>query len=117
MSKPREYNQVIRTYYHNYKNGHGSKRKIAFELQYEEFENLVIQDCYKTREVSSISGNGKFKYVHSINMNGIDRVNNDLGYSIENCVPCCKRCNTAKGNHMDFFEWIKKIYDRNEERI
>jgi len=28
--------------------------------------------------------------------NGIDRVNNTLGYTEENSVPCCKTCNLAK---------------------
>jgi hypothetical protein len=43
---------------------------------------------------------------------GIDRVYSDTGYVIENCVPCCFRCNSAK-NDMgldEFKEHIKKMY-------
>lgn len=36
--------------------------------------------------------NGYFVY------NGLDRVNNDLPHTLENCVPCCKFCNFAKNN-------------------
>jgi 5-methylcytosine-specific restriction endonuclease McrA len=28
--------------------------------------------------------------------NGIDRKNNSLEYTLENCVPCCRQCNFAK---------------------
>lgn len=31
--------------------------------------------------------------------NGIDRVDNDQGYVIGNCVSCCKSCNSIKYNH------------------
>lgn len=29
---------------------------------------------------------------------GIDRVDSRKGYTVENCLPCCWRCNTAKGS-------------------
>ena len=34
--------------------------------------------------------NGKFIY------NGLDRVDNNLPHTLENCVTCCKHCNYAK---------------------
>lgn len=27
---------------------------------------------------------------------GLDRINNNIGHTIANCVPCCKECNTAR---------------------
>ncbi|MEI8273908.1 MAG: hypothetical protein WCG08_14935 [Paludibacter sp.] len=43
--------------------------------------------------------------------NGIDRVNNQIGYIKENCVPCCKHCNYAKGDLSisDFNAWKKRF--------
>jgi hypothetical protein len=43
---------------------------------------------------------------------GIDRVDNSLGYTLENSVPCCTRCNIAKGTLTleDFKEHVKKMY-------
>ena len=43
---------------------------------------------------------------------GIDRVNSDIGYHIENCVPCCFTCNSAKNDLTleEFKEWVKRIY-------
>lgn len=45
---------------------------------------------------------------------GIDRVNNDIGYQADNCVPCCFTCNSAKGELSleQFIEWVKKVHNR-----
>ena len=37
---------------------------------------------------------------------GIDRFNNFLGYTVENCVPCCTQCNISK-NDYTFDEFIE----------
>ena len=36
--------------------------------------------------------------------NGIDRKNSNLGYSLENIVPCCFICNRGKSN-MNYEDW------------
>jgi len=43
---------------------------------------------------------------------GIDRIENDRGYETDNVVPCCGRCNKAKGTILlsDFLEMVAKIY-------
>lgn len=45
---------------------------------------------------------------------GIDRVDNSIGYTIENCVSCCFTCNSAKGSKTaeEFINWIKAVYNR-----
>lgn len=35
----------------------------------------------------------------------LDRKDNSIGYTLENCVVCCKRCNIAKFNHFTYEEW------------
>jgi len=44
--------------------------------------------------------------------NGIDRVDNTKGYTEENCVSCCSKCNTAKldSTLVEFRDWIERIY-------
>lgn len=46
---------------------------------------------------------------------GIDRVDNSVGYTKENSVPCCKLCNFMKKamSRNDFLSRIKKIYEFN----
>lgn len=43
--------------------------------------------------------------------NGIDRMDNDTGYTEANCIPCCGRCNWMKSTYSgeDFINHIRKI--------
>ena len=36
----------------------------------------------------------------------LDRKDNNLGYSVSNCVACCTKCNLAKGNRYSYAEWF-----------
>jgi hypothetical protein len=49
--------------------------------------------------------NGDFVY------QGIDRVDNNVGYMAGNCVPCCEQCNWAKRDMpVDaFLKWAKRV--------
>lgn len=40
--------------------------------------------------------------------NGIDRVDNNGGYTLDNVVTCCWKCNNSKGNK-DVDEWLEHI--------
>jgi len=58
--------------------------------------------------------NGEFIY------NGLDRVNNNLGHTIDNIIPCCRYCNSAKLNksYEDFINWIYKVkFNNNSKNI
>jgi hypothetical protein len=86
-------------------------RGLVFALSMEQFENLTQGDCYycgdspyqTTKEKSS---NGQYTY------NGIDRVDNNDGYVISNCVSCCGTCNKAKlsMSEDEFAGWADKVY-------
>lgn len=45
--------------------------------------------------------------------NSLDRINSKIGYTLENCTPCCKLCNTMKWDLsiQDFYSHINKIYN------
>lgn len=49
---------------------------------------------------------------------GIDRVDNSLGYTNDNCVPCCKTCNLLKRDQSvkEFLDWISSIHITSEAR-
>lgn len=60
------------------------KRGLAFDLSFDSFVTLWQKDC---------------RYCGSVIVTiGLDRVDNTLGYSLRNIVPCCSRCNGAKSN-------------------
>lgn len=56
--------------------------------------------------------NGDFTY------NGLDRFDNSLPHSKENCVACCKWCNYAKRDrtYAEFKAWIIRVYDNLKNR-
>ena len=96
-------------------------RKIDFELSRRQFGVFTSSDCFycnappmNVRKVKMrqkrYEGWGTYQY------NGIDRVDNNRGYIIDNCVPCCKYCNTAKGSKMieEFYEWIKRVWENSQ---
>lgn len=73
--------------------------------------NIMEQNCYYCDASPSMvkrSKGGRKPFVS----NGIDRVDNDRGYSEDNVVPCCRTCNVAK-NAMPkdvFLEWVLRVY-------
>ncbi len=104
-------NQLFKQYQINAK-----KRNFDFNLTKEHFIGITQSNCYYCdslpKQIKKNNFNGDFIY------NGIDRINNDLGYSPENCVPCCGMCNGMK-SHYDqdlFFKQIEKIYKKEKRR-
>lgn len=51
--------------------------------------------------------------------NGVDRVDSSVGYTHENCKPCCAICNRAKmdSSHASFLSRCQAIYDRHKHLI
>lgn len=43
---------------------------------------------------------------------GIDRVDNSIGYTEGNVVPCCITCNKAKSKQTseEFLKWVQRVY-------
>lgn len=92
-------------------------RGHSFNLTQEQFKFLTKQNCYycnKKPENKHIikSKDKEWQNKNTYIYNGIDRLNNNLGYEINNCVSCCKFCNQAKMNYSkeEFLENIKQIY-------
>lgn len=77
-------------------------RKIPYFLSNQECAELIMCDCaYCGKKSDPING-----YV-----NGIDRINNDIGYEIYNTISCCIFCNSAKMEmpFNQFKDWIFRI--------
>jgi len=95
---PDNLSQKNRTY-RIYKRG-ATNRGYSFDLTFEQVTQLTNQPCHYCDLLSSPR-------------NGIDRVDNTKGYSIDNVVPCCSVCNRAKMemSYEDFLAFIHRVYN------
>ena len=101
------FNKIFYTYKYNAK-----LRNLPFELKEEEFKTLLRGDCFycgrKPEQIFRMKyNNGDF--VH----NGVDRLDSSKGYTLDNCVSCCTRCNRAKllETKDNFFAWVRQVYN------
>jgi hypothetical protein len=104
------FNQLFKSYRNT-----ANKRNLDFELLKDEFREIVNKDCfycgmpptYKTFTHKQYKTGG---YI----CNGIDRVDNNIGYVNSNIVPCCRHCNTMKMTMTtnDFLDKVTRIYMR-----
>lgn len=90
-----------------------TKRGIDFSLTNSEVGCLFKNVCHYCGTSPSNICIRPGKSFGSFTYNGIDRVDNNKGYTIENCVACCKRCNYSKSNYTkdDFLNWISSVYN------
>lgn len=97
-----------------YKNS-ARKRGYVFELTKEDFLEITTKSCHycgqePSNEFTTNSNTGIFVY------SGIDRMDNTKGYTVDNCVPCCKICNVMKQqlSISEFYAHIKQIVSRKQ---
>lgn len=101
---------LTRCLYNRYKRIALSK-ELEFSIDRETFTKLSTEKCYYCG-VPPIQNYYKNKR-ESLAYNGVDRVDNKLGYTKNNCVSCCLKCNRAKSNMSvsDFKEWFNSLLD------
>lgn len=106
-------------------------RDIEFKITIEEAVEMLKGNCgycgsepntthnvrlnrNKNKPSTSYAYNNSKKY--SIKYNGIDRINNKLGYTNDNTISCCFQCNMSKAEftEKEFKDWIKKVHDFNK---
>lgn len=94
-----------------------SRRGYSFELTKDQFKKLTSQNCHycNTKPETEFC---HCNYLTPYICNGIDRKDNSKGYSLDNCLPCCGRCNRMKmeDNYEEFLERIKSIHQFRIER-
>ena len=114
--------------YRSYRNN-ARHRGLCFELNPEQFKEICSKICtycgtppqpYNAylkrdgaRNANGIRGSTREEVITRswICYSGIDRVNNDIGYTSQNCVPCCTTCNRGKSDMTpaEFQEWIDRL--------
>ena len=87
------HNHSVAGKFRSYK--HGAKRRgFEWDLTLEQFHSFWYVNChYCGDEIQGV---------------GIDRVNSNLGYSEDNCVPCCQICNEMKLDY-PLSDWLKQV--------
>lgn len=100
QQKERRNKKPILYTYNDYK-FRSKKKGLEFNLSLEGFSVLVCSKCHYCDQLTKV-------------INGVDRVNNDIGYVLENCVTCCKICNTMKMDlsYENFLKHVLKISNR-----
>lgn len=79
-------------------------RSIEFNLSTDVFKRFIHARCfYCGIEPRQVIGNLEY--------NGIDRLDNTIGYQHDNCLACCKVCNRAKSNMTEdeFMDFIVRV--------
>jgi hypothetical protein len=78
----RTHKQNVTRSYTEYKK-RARKKSLTFSLTKEMFNSIVLSDCY-------------YCGANDVDGIGIDRANNNNGYTVLNSVPCCSTCNYMK---------------------
>lgn len=105
----KSHDSILNDLYVRYKKG-SIKRGYQFDLSISDFKKLISSNCYYCG-IEPKQKHYKNGMRYGLIYNGIDRQNNNFGYILENCVPCCKFCNFAKSrfNEKEFIEWLNFI--------
>lgn len=91
-----------------------TRRGLSWELEEPFVLRLFQSPCHYCGVPPGqvTSSGGSRRYGTTALYNGIDRKDNDAGYTPANVVPCCGLCNTCKGtlSYEAFLEWIARAY-------
>jgi hypothetical protein len=92
-------------------------RNIPILLSDEDMLDLFAGNCFycgKQPSQRSKERNGRGSFIY----NGIDRLDNAVGYIPGNVVPCCGMCNRNKGAMCfhEFIEWVRLVAEHTKEK-
>lgn len=69
------------------------RRGLIFSINFDDFCALLKEPCYYCETEATVN------YGHRL-----DRIENSMGYSLANVVPCCGPCNKIRGDNLTFLE-------------
>ena len=86
-------------------------RELEWSLTDSQCEALFVGACYYCGDLPTQIANTGSKQKSNFSYNGIDRIDNDVGYVYGNVVSCCKICNRAKRelSYEAFVGWIFRL--------
>lgn len=90
-------------------------------ISYQQYKKIVFDRCYYCnstglsiiRDVRKEKKGRVFITENVLQINGVDRMDNALGYTRINSIACCKVCNVAKHvqDIRSFKKWVISIYN------
>lgn len=88
------------------------KRGLVFDLTEEQFASIIGSPCFYCGGEPT----GRLVARETLVCNGVDRINNLLGYTSDNCVPACKVCNMMKGTNSwnEYVAHCRKVAKQHE---
>lgn len=91
---------------HKYLKKQKRRKQKSFNLTFNEFlEFTKIKNChYCNSPIKWVKHTGKGCYRYNL-----DRKDSSKGYSKQNCVVCCKRCNYMKGSEFSYKEFKEVV--------
>ena len=110
------YEDTRRKVYTDYYNS-AKKRGLSFDIAEDRFYEKIQQPCHYCGETASneVKNRGTIRFPDRpmFIYSGLDRVDNMLGYTDENTVPCCTMCNRMKkAFSLNYFlEKVKQVYE------
>ena len=96
------------------------QRNLPFDLDHAAIRRLITASCfycgiepYRCWNIRRQAG------IDTLKCNGIDRIENERGYVLDNVVPCCPRCNYAKRDMslQEFAAWALKLSKHLQEHV
>lgn len=89
------------------------RKKQKCDISYDDFINFTkIKLCHYCFKPIKWVAHGK-----KVTAYYLDRKDNSIGYTKDNCVVCCTRCNLTKSDKYDYEEWFgmteyfRRMYD------
>lgn len=109
LSKPKG-ESTYRHIFNSYKRG-ARVRDLEWSLSEPDFRSLLLSDCFYCGTPANRPYKVGLAYRDVVFVNGVDRVDNELGYTLQNTKPCCSVCNRAKMNmpQRAFIEWMDRL--------
>jgi hypothetical protein len=106
--------QAKNAVFFNYRNA-ALRRNFEWNLDKETFFKYIQKSCVycNSSNLSYFNPPKTSPWSEQFRYTGLDRINSELGYTVENIQPCCKWCNMAKSDRSekDFIEWVALIID------
>ena len=80
-------------------------RGVENSLSYEDFlEFTKISNCHYCNALVTWA---EFNINKNRSAYNLDRKDNNLGYVKDNCLVCCRRCNSGKGKYFTYEQWFE----------